>query len=139
RGIGVRIAAVAIAALTAVIVLNEPLLLIWLTALLCWDTLLIPPLERRFVLPAVEHDLRTARLARATMVAGGLALSQLLPFVAWSHGSVSGAVVGAAWVLCAGTQVFVYYSRDRLLLAAGMAPILLCVLFGPSFGMGVGF
>lgn len=139
RGIGVRIAAVAIAALSAVVVLNEPLLLIWLAALLGWDMLLIPPLERRFVLPAVDQNLRAARLARAAMVAGGLALSQLLPFVAWSHGSVSGAVVGAAWVLCAGTQVFVYYSRDRLLLAAGMAPILLCVLLGPSFGMGVSF
>jgi signal transduction histidine kinase len=134
RGVGWRAAALVVATLPVVLLLGLPQLFLWLGALIVWDMLLIKPLERGWVLPVLDTNLRLARLRRASMVLIGLSLTQVLPIVAWMSSTAFGAVVGAAWVLCAATQVFVYYSRDRLLLLAGMIPIALCVLTGPSLG-----
>ncbi|MGQ0533082.1 MAG: histidine kinase dimerization/phospho-acceptor domain-containing protein, partial [Caulobacteraceae bacterium] len=132
RGAGWRAAALIVATLPVVLLLGLPQLFLWLAALIVWDLVLIKPLEHGWVLPVLDVNLRLARLRRASMVLTGLSLTQVLPIVAWMSGTGFGAVVGAAWVMCAATQVFVYYSRDRWLLIAGMIPNVLCVLIGPS-------
>lgn len=118
-------------AIPIVILLREPLLLPWLAALIAWNALAVRPLERHWVIPAIDSDLYTARLRRASMVLFGLSLTTVLPLVAWSQASVFGATVAVAWALSSATQVFVYYSRDRMLLAAGILPICLGALVGP--------
>jgi signal transduction histidine kinase len=135
-GVRVRAAVLAVSTLPVMAVLGLPQLLVWLGALIFWDAVLVRPLERHWVLPVVDADLRLARLRRASMVLFGFTLTQGLPLVAWSTGGAFGAVVGAAWVMCAATQLFIYYSRDRLLLAAGMVPIVACILIGPALGFG---
>ncbi|MBC7768684.1 MAG: HAMP domain-containing histidine kinase [Phycisphaerales bacterium] len=132
-----RLIVVFIGALPAVALLGAPVLLIWLAAMLTWDGLIVRQIERRWVVPAIESDLRSARLLRASMVLFGLGLSQVLPFTGWIMGGASGAAVAAAWALCAATQVFVFYSRDRLLLVAGIAPVVLCAILGPALGAGL--
>jgi signal transduction histidine kinase len=127
-----RAAALIAATLPVVLLLGAPLLFIWLALLIIWDAALIKPLERNWVLPVLDTNLPLARLRRASMVLFGLSLTQVLPVVAWMSNTAFGALAAAAWVMCAATQVFVYYSRDRLLLIAGMVPNVACVLVGPS-------
>jgi signal transduction histidine kinase len=135
-GARLRTAAILISALPVAILLDMPLLLAWVAALVAWNNLLVPRLERRWVRPLLQEDVRRARLRRASMVAFGLSLTQVLPMAAWGHGSVFAAVVATAWALSSATQVFVYYSRDRLLLASGIAPIVTCALVGPALSAG---
>ena len=84
-----------------------------------------------------DADGRMARWRRASMVLFGLSLTQTLPLVAWAAGTAFGAAAAAAWTMCAATQVFVYYSRDRMLLAAGMTPIAVSAIVGPLLAFGV--
>jgi signal transduction histidine kinase len=135
-GSRLRTAAMVIAASPVVVLLNQPLLLIWLAVLVLWNSVLVRPLERRLVLPLVENNLETARRRRAGMVFLGLSLTQLLPLVAWIQGGAFAAVVATAWTLSSATQVFVYYSRDRMLMAAGVAPIVAATLIGPALSFG---
>ena len=136
-GTRLRSAALVIATLPLVVLLDMTWLLIWLAALVVWNSLLAPWLERRWVLTAIDRDVQLARWLRASMVAFGLSLTQVLQLAAWTHGTAFAAVVATAWALSSATQVFVYYSRDRLLLASGMAPIVLCVLVGPLLWQGL--
>ncbi|HYD87794.1 MAG TPA: HAMP domain-containing sensor histidine kinase [Vitreimonas sp.] len=118
-------------AIPVVILLGEPLLVVWLFALIGWNALLVPPLERALVIPLIDSDPVRARLRRAGMVLFGLSLTTVMPIASWAQGSVFGAIVAVGWALSSATQVLVYYSRDRLLLVAGMAPIVLGALIGP--------
>jgi signal transduction histidine kinase len=140
RGGGrLRTAVLALAALPLIALLQMPQLIVWLGALIFWNSVLVPRLEQTWVMPAVEHNLIHARWRRASMVLFGLSLTQVLPFLAWSAGTAFASVVGAVWTLSAATQVFVYYSRDRMLLAAGAAPIVASVLIGPALAFGASF
>lgn len=135
-GSRLRTAAMVIAAIPVVVLLNKPLLLVWLAALVLWNSALVRPLERRWVRPLIESNLETARRRRAAMVFFGLSLTQVLALVAWIEGGAFAAVVATAWSLSSATQVFVYYSRDRLLMAAGVAPIIAATLVGPALSFG---
>jgi signal transduction histidine kinase len=133
----VRVIVVMACTLPVVVLLDLPQLLIWLAALLAWDMALVAPLERHWVLPLLERRFETARRRRALMVLFGLSLTQGLPLAAWSTGEMFGAVVGACWVISTSTHVLIYYSRDRLLLGAGIAPVIVCALTGPALSAGV--
>jgi signal transduction histidine kinase len=136
-GSSLRAAVMTAGAIPMIILLNEPILFGWLGALMFWNSVLVPFLEQRWVLPGVAADFTRARLRRASMVLFGLSFSQVLPFFAWGAGTAFGCVIGAGWMLSAATQVFVYYSRDRLLLAAGALPILAATLVCPALAFGV--
>jgi len=135
-GSRLRAAVVAVSALPLIALLGLPWLVLWLGALLFWNSVLVPLLERRWVLPAVDANLTSARRRRASMVLFGLSLAQVLPFAAWSDGTAFGAVAASVWTLSSAIQIFVYYSRDRLLLAAGLAPIAAAALVGPVLAFG---
>jgi signal transduction histidine kinase len=135
-GARTRAVVLTLCTLPVIAILGAPQLLLWLAALLVWDGVAIKTLERRWVLPVLEHDLLAARLRRTAMVFFGFCLTQGLPLTAWSVGGVFGAIVGVSWVMSAATQLFVYYSRDRLMLAGGMLPVIACALIGPSLSNG---
>jgi signal transduction histidine kinase len=113
------------------------MLLVWLTVLIFWNSVLVGPLERRFVVPLVETDINRARFRRAAMVFLGLSLTQMLPLLAWMEGTTFSAVIATCWILSAATQIFVYYSRDRMLLLAGAIPIMVVSLAGPAIAFGL--
>jgi len=131
-----RTAAILVSAVPIIFLLNMPLLLVWLAALVLWNAVLVPRLERGWIAPMIDRDLQLARLRRAGMVLFGLALTQTLAMAAWVDRSAFGAVVATAWSLSSATQVFVYYSRDRMLMAAGVIPIVICALAGPALSFG---
>src|SRR5690606_35381243 len=113
-GARLRAAVVVIAAAAEVWLLGEPILLVCLAVLIVWNSVLVGPLERRFVVPLVQTDIERARFRRAAMVFLGLALTQMLPLLVWLEGTTFSAVIATCWILSAATQVFVYYSRDRM-------------------------
>jgi len=119
-----------------IVLLGMPWMFLWLAALVLWNGFIVPRLERGWIVPCIARDLRAARLRRASMVIFGLSLTQVLPLAAWLEGGVLAAAVAAAWAISSATQVFVYYSRDRLLLASGIAPIALSALAGPALSFG---
>ncbi len=136
-GSQLRTVSIVVATIPIVILLDMPGLLLWLAALVSWNMLVVPWLERRWIRPLIDGGLQRARYARASMVLFGLSLTQVLPLVAWVEGTTFSAVIATAWGLSSATQVFVYYSRDRLLLLGGVAPIVLCGLAGPALAFGV--
>lgn len=138
-GSSLRTAVMTAGAIPLIVLLNTPILFGWLGALMFWNSVLVPLLEQRWVLPDVAANFTRARWRRASMVLFGLSLSQVLPFFAWSAGTAFGCVIGAGWMLSAATQVYVYYSRDRLLLAAGALPIFVATLICPALAFGVSF
>jgi signal transduction histidine kinase len=101
----------------------------WVGFLAIWELALRLRLEDALAARARYERIGFRWLAAIHFV-GGLAYT-LYPVTAWSTGAPIGMVLATAWVCGSANHVFVYFTPNRLLLAACLGPLAACALVAP--------
>ncbi len=101
----------------------------WLAIMLAWEVGLRPYAERAFLTPGQRTESQFHRLAAINLV--GATAYTVLPALAWTSGEPLGMVLAAAWISGSANHAFVYFSSNRVLLIANLAPLAVCVLLAP--------
>lgn len=134
KGAWARIGFSAASALIASAVVPLAWVALWLAAVVAWEFVVRPFADRSFVLRTPDKKRQFAWLAAIHLV--GASLYTALPVQAWLTANPIGMVLATAWVSASANHVFVYFSSNRLLLAANLAPVVACTLLAPFAAQG---
>lgn len=121
----------AIMALFSLIVLPAWYAAAWFGFIAVWELLIRVRLEDMLMLTAAERWERAGfhRLAAIHLI--GASAYSIYPLLAWSSGVPIGMVLATAWVCGSANHLFVYFSANRLLLAACLGPLALMSIAAP--------
>lgn len=103
----------------------------WLLAVVAWELVFRPALERTLALRAAAEAPARGFAWLAAINFFGTAGYAAYPFVTWQSGEVYGAVLATAWLCATVNHGFVYLSGSRLVLLASMAPLAICAVAAP--------
>jgi signal transduction histidine kinase len=134
KGAWARVGFSAASALIASAVLSLAWAALWLAATAIWEFAVRPMAERAFVLRSRDKSQQFTWLAAIHLC--GASLYTALAVAAWLTATPIGMVLATAWVSASANHVFVYFSSNRLLLAANLAPVLACTLLAPFAAQG---
>ncbi len=110
----------------------------WALAVIAWELLIRPRLEDAVVLrpSSAPEPRRMAWLSAIHFV--GACLYSIYPVLAWLALSPIGMLLATVFVCASANHAFVYFSANRLLLTAVIAPLVAAGLAAPFAG-GAGF
>lgn len=136
RGTFSRVGFSLVAALIALPLLPLSHLAAWLGAMCVWEFCLRKALEERLVLGRATCDTGRAFAWLAGINLLGATAYSWLAYCSWSTGTVTGALLALAWICGTAIHVLVYFSNHRLLLAANLAPSVVCGIVSPILATG---
>ncbi|MFT3728603.1 MAG: HAMP domain-containing sensor histidine kinase [Terricaulis sp.] len=102
----------------------------WAVAVTLWE-LAARPLFDRITAKLAHRSEPTAMAVLVVVNFVGGCLYASFPFVAFHTGTIIGVVFATAWICGAANHDFVYFSSHRSLLAATLAPLVLCSVAAP--------
>lgn len=114
---------------------------LWLTAMWAlaatgWELLIRPLFDRAVALPLARRNERHGLHALVAVNFLGGCIYAAFPFVAFHTDTAIGVVFATAWICGAANHDFVYFSSHRVLLAAALAPLVLCSILAPFMTTG---
>lgn len=125
-------------ALVAMMVLPAWLALSWAVFMVFWETAARIWLENTFVLPAARRDEQAGSRRLAAVHFVGATAFSVFPLLCWSTGEPLGMVIATAWVCGSANHLFVYFTANRLLLAACLIPLTVLTVAAPFTTTGLG-
>jgi len=125
-------------ALVAIMVLPAWLALSWAVFMVFWETTARIWLENTFVLPAARRDEQAGSRRLAAVHFVGATAFSVFPLLCWSTGEPLGMVIATAWVCGSANHLFVYFTANRLLLAACLIPLTVLTVAAPFTTTGLG-
>jgi signal transduction histidine kinase len=111
----------------------------WFIAMAAWETILRPGLEARITAPDDERGAKRAFAWLAALNFIGATAYCVLPVASWVSGTAIGQVLAATWLCGTASHVLVYFSNNKLLLAANLVPSALVALLTPLLLAEVGW
>ncbi len=111
--------------------------LAWVAFMSTWEVVLRPFLEGRIVLPLAERSQQRGFLWLAAIHLIGACAYSIFPALVWSTNTAIGMVLATTWVCGSANHLFVYFSANRLVLAACMTPLVVLSLAAPFLANGV--
>ncbi|MDX2275415.1 MAG: hypothetical protein NW206_08175 [Hyphomonadaceae bacterium] len=103
----------------------------WFIAMAAWEIVLRPSLEARIIAPDDERGAKRAFALLAALNFIGATAYSVLPVASWASGTAIGQVLAATWLCGTASHVLVYFSNNKLLLAANLVPSALVALLTP--------
>jgi signal transduction histidine kinase len=110
----------------------------WFVAMAAWEIILRPGLEARIAAPVDERGAKRAFALLAALNFIGATAYCVLPVASWASGAAIGQVLAATWLCGTASHVLVYFSNNKLLLAANLVPSALVALLTPLMLAEVG-
>lgn len=108
----------------------------WAGVMTAWELVLRPFIEDRTALPAAARSPEAGfAWLSAIHFVGGIAYT-LFPASAWTSGEPIGMVLATAWICGSANHLMVYFSGNRWLLTACLAPLALCAALAPFSTLG---
>ena len=112
----------------------------WYACMAVWELWLRPFLEDRLALKAGERSQQAGFHWLAAINGVGATAYTAYPVLCWASGETLGMIIATAWICGSASHLFVYFSANRVLLAACAAPVFLCAIIAPftvsAFGVG---
>lgn len=112
----------------------------WYAFMAAWEFWARPFLEERLALTAGERSQQAGFHWLAAINAVGATAYTAYPVLCWASGETLGMIIATAWICGSASHLFVYFSANRVLLAACAAPVFLCAIIAPftvsAFGIG---
>ena len=127
-----RVVFAGIYAVISAFVLPWTAMAFWVAAILIWEWLIAPPLERR-VERLPDDQAAGAYIGLNTI---GSALYQVPALMCLAGGTPLGAVIATTWISGSVLNSFIYSNASRTLLIATMAPAAAAAIIGPWLAYG---
>ncbi|MBL8543709.1 MAG: HAMP domain-containing histidine kinase [Hyphomonadaceae bacterium] len=110
--------------------------LVWIAFMTAWEVVLRPFLEDRIVLPIAERSEQRGFMWLAGIHLIGASAYSIFPAATWSTNTPIGMVLATAWVCGSANHLFIYFSSNRLVLAACITPLVCLSLAAPFLANG---
>ncbi len=133
RGVVDRVAFSLVYALISLSVLRWQMVASWISTVIIWELAVSPAMDWLVMNRLPE---RRALIANAVLNLLGASVFQALGLVCLAEGSPLGVAIGATWITGSILNTFVYFSANRLLLAATMFPAAAAAVVGPILAYG---
>lgn len=131
-----RVGSAAIMGGLSIAVLPWTYCLAWIAFMSAWEVVLRPFLEDRVVLPVAERSQQRGFMWLAGVHLIGASAYSIFPAATWSTNTPIGMVLATAWVCGSANHLFVYFSSNRLVLAACITPLVALSLAAPFLANG---
>jgi PAS domain S-box-containing protein len=128
-----RVAFAAIYAAIGAFVLPWTGMVAWIGAIIVWEWLIAPPLERQLV--QLPDDQASAAYVCVNLIGSSLYQAAALMFLA--GGTPLGAVLATTWIGGVVLNTFIYSNATRALLVATLAPAAVAAVVGPWMAYGL--
>jgi PAS domain S-box-containing protein len=133
RGLFDRVAFASVYAAISLFILPWTVAAGWVAAILVWELIVTPPLDR--IVGKMPKE-RALGAYVALGVVGG-SLYQAVAFLCLANGSPVGVAMGATWICGSVLNIFVYAGPSRLFLIGDLAPVALAATVGPALAYGL--
>lgn len=110
--------------------------LLWIAFMAGWEVAIRPSLEDRVAVPLAARSQHEGFWALATIHLFGATAYSIYPAVLWSTDTSIGMVLATAWICGSANHLFVYFSANRLVLAACITPLAALSLAAPFLAEG---
>jgi PAS domain S-box-containing protein len=127
-----RVVFAAIYAVFGAFVLPRIAMVLWIAAIVVWEWLIAPPLER-LVARLPDNKASAAYIGLNTI---GSALYQVVALMCLAGGTPLGAVIATTWIGGSVLNGFIYSNASRALLLATLAPAAAAGIVGPWLAYG---
>jgi len=121
----------AVMALISLLVLPAWQAAAWYAFIAVWELWARPFLEERLALTAGERSQQAGFYWLAAINAVGATAYTAYPMLCWASGETLGMIIATAWICGSASHLFVYFSANRVLLAACAAPVFICAIIAP--------
>lgn len=111
--------------------------LAWLASVVAWELAFRGALEAALAMPAARRSRQQGLYWLAAIHFVGAIIHGAYALITWSSGHPVGMVLATAWICASANHLFVYFTPNRLLVVACLAPLVAYALVAPFTTEGV--